>query len=167
MDVGNAPGRPGAPEHLTLRFLGEIDPDRNDRLRAALEPVGARHGPFTLRLEGVGAFPSPDRPRVVWVGVTVGRQELLALAQDVRSAVDVEVGVAAEAYVPHLTVLRVRSSADRDVAATLLAGTRPAPSPRDVDVDRFLLKESVLGPRGATHRTLAEFPLSGPVHRPR
>jgi RNA 2',3'-cyclic 3'-phosphodiesterase len=166
VDVGPGPGRSAAPQHLTLRFLGEVDPARNDRLRSVLEPVGARHAPFTIRLEGVGAFPSPERPRVVWVGVTGGREELLALARDVRAAVDLEFGDAAEAFVPHLTVLRVRSRTDREVAAALFAGTRPPPPPRDVAVGRFLLKESVLGARGAAHRILAEFPLSASPPRP-
>lgn len=160
VDAGHDPDHPGAPEHLTLRFLGEVDPARNDRLGSVLAPVAARHAPFTLRLEGVGAFPRPERPRVVWVGVTAGREPLLALARDVRAALEPEVGGVAEAFVPHLTVLRVRSAADRSAAVDLLSGARPPPAPRDVRIDRFLLKESVLGPRGATHRILAEFPLT-------
>ncbi len=55
--------------HVTLRFLGELEPERFDAVRRALEtPVG---GPERLDLipEGVGAFPHPARARVLWVGL--------------------------------------------------------------------------------------------------
>jgi RNA 2',3'-cyclic 3'-phosphodiesterase len=160
VDVGAGPG--SAPEHLTLRFLGEVAPARNDRLIGLLAAVARRRPPFRIRFEGIGAFPSPARPRVVWVGVTVGREAITSLAEEVRRALAPEVGPETAPFVPHLTLFRVRSTSDRAAAADLLAGARPAPPPRELRVDRFALKESVLGARGAVHRTLAEFPLTGP-----
>jgi RNA 2',3'-cyclic 3'-phosphodiesterase len=159
VDVGAGGG--AAPEHLTLRFLGEVDAERNGSICSALEPVARRHNPFALRLEGIGAFPSRDRPRVVWLGVTRGREEIVALARDVRAALETEFGSEEGEFVPHLTWFRVRSRADRAMADELFLGTRPTPAPREVSVDRFVLKESRLGPRGATHRTVQEFRLAG------
>ncbi len=124
--------------------------------------MAARCPPFSVRLEGVGAFPSAARPRVVWMGVTVGRAELSALAREVREALAVEFGVEREEFVPHLTLFRVRSARDRAAAEELLDGRRPPPSSREVRVDELLLKESLLGPGGAVHRTLAAFPLGAP-----
>ena len=155
-----------AAEHLTLRFLGEVASERNAGIIAALEGVARTSRPFVLRLEGVGAFPSADRPRVVWTGVTVGREEVVELARAVRGALDGLLGADEEAFVPHLTLFRVRTPADREAARELLAGARPAPPPRDVRVGELLLKESVLGPAGALHRTLAAFRLGGPVRGP-
>jgi 2'-5' RNA ligase len=150
-----------AASHLTLRFLGEVAPERNDAIAARLAGVARESPPFVLRLEGVGAFPNPARPRVLWVGVTEGRQEVTALARRVRDALAEEFGPETEEFVPHLTLFRVRSPMDRTAAAELLAGARPAPPPRDVAVDRLLLKESVLSSRGAIHRTIASFHLTG------
>lgn len=151
---------PRAAPHLTLRFLGEVDPARNEAIAARLGTVAQAASSFVLRLEGVGAFPSPERPRVVWVGVSLGRTELVELARRVRVALEEEVGPTPEEFVPHLTLFRVRSPADRLAAAELLSGRRPAPPPREVAVKDLLLVESVLGREGATHRTLASFPLA-------
>ena len=161
VDVGpeGPPGHGGAPAHLTLRFLGEVPPERNAAIVAGLEVAARGSVPFSLRLEGVGAFPSADRPRVVWVGVSTGRAEVVELARRVRAALEPEFGREPGEFVPHLTLFRVRSPSDRTAARELLAGARPLPPPRDVRVAELLLKASTLLPQGATHRTLHAIPL--------
>jgi RNA 2',3'-cyclic 3'-phosphodiesterase len=152
-----------APEHLTLLFLGEIAKERVGPIGESLAPVGASVAPFDLTLEGVGAFPTSERPRVVWVGATEGATALSQLADRVRNALAGEGAAAREsAFVPHLTLFRVRSAHDRRRAEELLLGKVPPPSPRRLRVREFVLKESVLSSRGATHRTVATFVLSGP-----
>ena len=70
--------------HLTVRFIGEVDDRKASLVRNALEaPLAA--GPFSLTLCGVGAFPKGSTPRVVWVPVTEGRDELLAIEREVTS----------------------------------------------------------------------------------
>jgi len=162
-----SPSRDRAPEHLTLAFLGEIADERARALSLALEPVGGSIAPFDLTLEGVGAFPSRDRPRVVWVGASRGAVEIAELARRIRELVSKEVPLdARETFVPHLTLFRVRTAADRRRADELLNGAIPPPLSRTFRVGEFVLKESVLSSRGATHRTVARFPLrgAGPSH---
>src|SRR5262245_56973205 len=48
--------------HLTLHFLGEIDPERAELLRLALPEVVAAHQSFTLRTATLGVFPNFRRP---------------------------------------------------------------------------------------------------------
>jgi len=156
-----------APEHLTLLFLGEIPVERVAGIATALAEVGGEVAPFDLTLQGVGAFPSPERPRVVWVGATEGASELGHLAGRVRAALAADAGASREeAFVPHLTLFRVRSARERQRAHELLSGATPAPPARHLRVREFVLKESVLSSRGATHRTVATFPLSGPTSDP-
>jgi RNA 2',3'-cyclic 3'-phosphodiesterase len=152
-----------APEHLTLDFLGEVDAAQVPAIVTALEPLGDAVAPFELVLEGIGAFPSPSRPRVVWVGATEGRAEVVDLARRVAAAL-VPLGFTPprEAFEPHLTLFRVRSDRDRRRAIDLLEGRTPPPARRRIAVDRFVLKESVLEARGAIHRTLAPVRLRGP-----
>lgn len=156
------PARSAAPEHLTLRFLGEVPRERTAHLVDALQPVGTSTAPFDVTLEGVGAFPSAERPRVVWVGASEGAAELTRLAERVREALAGEGEPdRRETFSPHLTLFRVRSGTDRRRAIELLSGAVPPPSPRRFHVGEFVLKESELSPRGATHRTLATIPLRG------
>jgi 2'-5' RNA ligase len=152
-----------APEHLTLLFLGEIPRERVDPIAEALLPVGARAAPFPLTIEGVGAFPSPERPRVVWTGATEGAAALVRLANDVREALANEGDPTRRetTFTPHLTLFRVRSSGDFRRARELLTGAVPLPHPRRFRVEEFVLKESELSSRGATHRTVRTFPLMG------
>ena len=151
-----------APEHLTLFFLGEVPRERTAAITAALAPVGAAVAPFFATLEGVGAFPSPDRPRVVWVGVTEGSAELTQLASRVQEALAGEGDpTRRNSFSPHLTLFRVRSSTDYRRARELLTGTVPPPMPRRFRLREFVLKESELSARGATHRTIGTFSLTG------
>jgi RNA 2',3'-cyclic 3'-phosphodiesterase len=154
--------REGRPDHLTLRFLGEIDPPRADKLMRALLPAVRRVVPFEFVLEGVGAFPSRDRPRVVWRGVSRGEAELRALAGVVRETI-VRAGMVDDPapFVPHVTLFRVRSPRDRERAAHLLAPNASVPAPTVVPVTSVQFVESQLTAAGAVHRALARFPLEG------
>lgn len=158
----NPSGAPAAPEHLTLRFLGEVASERLPGIRSALEGVADASAPFEIVLDGVGAFPSSANPRVVWVRVTVGHREVCALAERVAAALATELpGAPPEAFVPHLTLFRVRSAAHRQRARALLSGAERSLPPRTVRVQEIYLKESTLTPQGARHRTLAAYPLTG------
>lgn len=148
-----------APPHLTLKFLGEVPPERNAEIVARLEVAAREAAPFALRLEGMGAFPSSKRPRVVWLGVTTGRSEVIDLARKVKAALEPEFGSESGEFVPHLTLFRVRSASDLPAALELLDGTRRFPSPRDVRVEELKLKESKLSSKGATHRVICTIPL--------
>ena len=96
--------------HLTLKFLGQIPTARVEGVRLALDEIANAAEPVLLRFEGIGAFPSPRRPGVIWVGIESGpRLRLLHDALDRRMA---EFGVARETrpFRPHVTLGRV----DRD-----------------------------------------------------
>jgi RNA 2',3'-cyclic 3'-phosphodiesterase len=166
-----ASGIPGissrAPEHLTLRFLGEVDAARESEIAAAVGDAVASVAAFDLTLDGVGVFPSTRSPRVVWVGVTEGRATVLRLAGQVSSALS-GVGFPPEAqpFVPHVTWFRVRSAHDRDRARRVLDGVESPPAARTLRVAEVVLKESILTPGGASHRTLARLPLLGAIEGP-
>jgi 2'-5' RNA ligase len=66
--------------HLTLRFLGATDPTRVSDVIAMLDDVASGAGPFRVTIAGAGAFPSPARPRTLWLGVGEGQVEMAAIA---------------------------------------------------------------------------------------
>ena len=72
--------------HLTLKFLGDVNPNDIESVGQAIAQVASCHSPFSLQFGGVGAFPNPARPRVIWVGVKVGGEKVSALAQDINEA---------------------------------------------------------------------------------
>lgn len=154
---------PPAPEHLTLRFFAELAPASLPAVIDAMSDVARGAVPFTLTIEGIGAFPSPRDPKVVWRGITQGRAAVMELAEALDRRLG-ELGFSTESrpFVPHLTWFRVRSDRDRVLAREVLA-TGAVPPPRSFRVDAFVLKESALTREGAVHRPVARVGLGPPA----
>ncbi len=147
--------------HVTLRFLGPTLEDRVDAVGAAVRTVAATSAPFDVRLAGGGAFPSPERPRALWLGVTEGADELAGLAARLDEEL-VGAGWSHEErpFRAHLTLARsdgVRAgprlarrlmAAAEDFGATWRAGA-------------IVLFESQTGGGPARYVPLVEAPLTG------
>jgi 2'-5' RNA ligase len=141
--------------HVTVAFLGDVTDQVAGRVGAALADAVARVAPFEARVRGGGAFPRPARPRVLWAGVE--GDGLPALARVVRRAVrGAGAPVERAAFVPHVTVARVRAPAALDGPAAVAALDRVAGEPWTVR--EVVLMRSVLGPRPA-YEPLARCPL--------
>uniref|UniRef100_I2Q6B8 RNA 2',3'-cyclic phosphodiesterase n=1 Tax=Desulfovibrio sp. U5L TaxID=596152 RepID=I2Q6B8_9BACT len=153
--------------HLTLKFLGNVPvglsageadggPDGLPAVAGALAAIP--FAPFTLRLGGGGFFPGPARPRVVWAALADGAGPCHTLARAVEAAM-APLGFAPEPkpFTAHLTLARLREpgrGGDWPGMLRLLAAAGwPA-----VPVGSFTLWRSILGPAGARHEVLAEFP---------
>jgi RNA 2',3'-cyclic 3'-phosphodiesterase len=165
IEVGSGSGTDPdvAPTHLTLRFLGEVPSESVSAISDAIARTARESRPFELVLEGVGAFPSATRPRVVWVGATRGGTEVSELALRLSRSLELAgFPPERETFVPHVTLFRVRSEGLRRRAHALLSGEEAPPPPRRVDVREIVLKASTLTGRGATHRTVGAFPLGAP-----
>lgn len=95
--------------HLTLKFMGDIPAALVERVLEALPQVTAGFSPFGLTIAGLGVFPNPRRPRVLWAGVQGDLETLSALQLAVDDAVG-NLGLPKEmrAFSPHLTLGRVR-----------------------------------------------------------
>ncbi|HHW14226.1 MAG TPA: RNA 2',3'-cyclic phosphodiesterase [Firmicutes bacterium] len=144
--------------HLTLRFLGELEPASVELVKETVGRVASRHRPFSLALGGLGLFPERGAPNVVWVGVDAGRAELMALQRDLERELELS-GFPPEdrPFTPHLTLARLRGAepgAWREAAGRF--GKDPLLSfvVREVRVMR-----SDLTRRGPIYSTLAVAPL--------
>ena len=69
--------------HVTLKFLGDVRPEKVTDIEEALGRVANSTAPFELDLGGFGAFPTIRNPRVVWLGVDAS-PELRCLKQDLE-----------------------------------------------------------------------------------
>ena len=95
--------------HLTLKFLGEIEPEVVPEVSAAMERAVAGIAPFAIEVGEFGCFPNMHNPRVLWVGVRSPADTLILLQSEVEAELGA-IGFKREkrAYKPHLTVARVR-----------------------------------------------------------
>ncbi len=99
--------------HLTLAFLGDVpDADLTLLCRTVADAV-LSFPPFELSLEGLGVFPDPTRPRVVWAGVTGSDLEQLSVTQKAVAAAVASVGYPLEddRFSPHITLGRLKPGA--------------------------------------------------------
>lgn len=100
--------------HLTLKFLGDVEnteiPRVCDLVRQCCEPIK----PFQLHFRGAGGFPTADRPRVVWAGITEGGDPLVRLVASLEKEL-ATLGFKPEPrdYQPHLTLGRTRGGSRR------------------------------------------------------
>ncbi|BAJ62901.1 RNA 2',3'-cyclic phosphodiesterase [Anaerolinea thermophila] len=93
--------------HLTLKFLGNVSPNNLNTLTQMLRQEALRHSPMQFSVGSLGAFPSKQRPRVIWVGVHAP-----PALMDLQRCVDQETAVLGypveeREYSPHLTLGRV------------------------------------------------------------
>ena len=131
--------------HVTLAFLGEVDPDRVPALCARLDDVAARHDPLRgLQLAGAGIFRG-----VLWLGVepTARHSPADRLARAVqREMRGAGIPVERRPWRAHLTIARWRPSTERDAAAHRAAeGLRGYTGP-SFDVHEIRLVHSITGP---------------------
>ena len=99
---------PASNLHITIWFLGEVREPRVESLLASLKkPLEVR--PFTLLVGGAGAFPPSGAPRAIWLGVTGGREGLVAIHERLGSRL-APLGFEPETrqFSPHLTIARVK-----------------------------------------------------------
>lgn len=107
--------------HWTLQFLGKVDDREAGEICAAVAEGALEHEPFDLQIHGLGAFPSLDRPRTLWLGVGQGRDQMIALQASIEKSLEL-LGFRGEArrYTPHLTIGRPgRGESPRELAAEL------------------------------------------------
>lgn len=144
--------------HLTLKFAGDVAEADIPDVVEAIGRAALRCRPFAFETRGVGAFPSPRRPRVIWVGV-VPVVALFDLQGDVEREL-AALGVQREErrWSPHITVGRIRDPEDTGDLETTLAVLR---CPEEtVAVSDVLVMKSMLSPSGAIHELIARVPLN-------
>ena len=147
--------------HFTLKFLGEVAPEKVEAIRLSVGDTVRPHAPFSLTLAGAGSFPNFRRPRVVWIGVTAQRT-VFALAEDVEEACEL-LGFERDArgFTPHLTIGRVKKDLPPGGAQALERAAATLHATYALDVASVDLMQSELTSAGPHYRVLAELPLAG------
>ncbi len=146
--------------HLTLAFLPEVGARTLDDLVDRLTRAAAKRSPFSVTLGGSGAFPSPDRARVLWLGATPDPPDSLTrLSTGVRAAAN-KAGAVVEGgrFRAHLTLARLRQPQDATRWLRVIESYAGSPW----TADRIELIESHLGQGRGGHpryETIASMPL--------
>jgi len=147
--------------HLSLKFLGNISPANLDILTQMIRAEAESCQSFVMQVNGLASFPSPKRPRVIYIGLQAPA-ELETLQHGIESATT-RLGYESEerGFSPHLTVGRVRqniSASDQQKIRRALEETQ-IDSLGTARVDSVHLFNSDLKPTGAVYTRLFSAPL--------
>ena len=142
--------------HVTLAFVGEVEPSARRRIEEALARVEAP--PLAVELHGIGHFPHRGPPRVLWTGASPAAA-LGTLAAVVRRAL-ARAGFPPERrkFAPHVTIARFRRPPPPHALQDYLGAYSLFRTP-SAPIASFRLLSSVLRPSGARYTIEADFPL--------
>jgi RNA 2',3'-cyclic 3'-phosphodiesterase len=147
--------------HITLRFIGNIDENSVPQLEGRVREAVSGFTPFESEIDGLGAFPNLNRPRVLFLPVVRGEESYRGLEISVSLALE-GMGLKPEEreYHPHLTLGRVRGNQDARAAVNFLLSLLPA-KVGPWKMDRLILFKSQLTSEGPVYTKLEEFELKG------
>ncbi|MCS7124899.1 MAG: RNA 2',3'-cyclic phosphodiesterase [Candidatus Bathyarchaeota archaeon] len=140
--------------HITLRFLGNITQPMVDKVYGGMCKV--HFTPFTIKIQGLGAFPNQRNPRVVWAGIREGFLQLRGIFEQLEPFLR-SLGFAPDpkGFSPHLTIARVRSGRNKaQLVKCLMENVNFEFGV--VKANCLRLKRSDLTPKGPIYTTLRE-----------
>lgn len=145
--------------HLTLKFLGEIDPAQADPIGQELNELSRSAARFDVHVHRVGAFPPAGPARVLWAGLSGGGLAALHRACEERMAM---LGFPPEdrPFSPHLTLARNKDGRNSMAIRAALGRAADFDAGRQT-IDRVTLYESTLSPKGSIYRAIARYALRG------
>ncbi len=121
--------------HLTLQFHGDCTQEDITQIQAHIESLDVH--PFTVSVQGCGAFPKPQFPRVIWLGAEHPSLHMLAMQFSQKRS-----------FTPHITVARQKQPSSS--METVLQQYQDAEWGQ-FPIETLTLYKSILKPGGAEH----------------
>ncbi len=148
--------------HITLKFLDEILNEEVNDICLQVQQAAATVSPFVLGLFGAGAFPSIEKPRNMWLGVSEGREQITNLARIIDLAMQKE-GFPRELkpFSPHVTLGRVRRAGPELQEVSELLRRYETIDLGKTYVTSVTVFASHMARSGSSYTTLATCPLAG------
>ena len=143
--------------HLTLSFPRNIRVKDIPHLIESLENKITSND-FQLTITGTGVFPSSKSPKVLWLGISKGLDELILLQIQVEKSVrEFKDNYENNTFTPHISIARIRMLHTKIDVLPFLSSVY---FPIDIDVNSISMYESKLLPEGAQYSIINTFPLN-------
>ncbi|MCM8781418.1 MAG: RNA 2',3'-cyclic phosphodiesterase [Candidatus Omnitrophica bacterium] len=145
--------------HLTLKFLGEVDEEKIDKVIRILEETARDKDRFYIHLNSCGAFPNLKFPRVIWVGIDKGNVETTQIAISLEEKL-AKLGIPKEKrpFSSHITLGRVKSGLNRqrlNEELTRIEKNLSFPT-QEYQIKKIALFKSTLTPNGPIYEVIKE-----------
>ena len=138
--------------HITLKFLGEIQPNIVNKVKEALSQIEFEQ--FKVRVKGLGLFGN----RVLWIGISTGFDNIVKLHEIIDKKLS-ELGFEEDfRFHPHITILRIKNILNRRDFEHFLEEFKNYEF-GEFYVTEFKLKQSILRPEGPLYLDIKSFKL--------
>ncbi|MBS3114394.1 RNA 2',3'-cyclic phosphodiesterase [Candidatus Woesearchaeota archaeon] len=137
--------------HLTLKFLGEVQPDKVNTLIDSLKKI--KFEPFNAFLDSIGIFPTENYIRVVWIGVKP-EEKIIKIQKQIDELLK-PIFKKENDFKAHITLARVKYIEDKKQFLQQLKNIKV--ENKKVEVRNFKLIKSTLTPKGPVYEDLAVF----------
>ena len=146
--------------HLTLKFLGNVEEEKIEQIKNILNEISSVEKPFEITLFKLGAFPSLDYPKVLWVGIDKNCSEVERIAKTLEDSLE-KIGFEKEekSFSAHLTLGRIKSGKNKAKLKEKLISS-PVES-RSSEIKGMTLFKSELTPKGPIYNSLHEASFKG------
>ena len=143
--------------HLTLKFIGTISIDIIPTLVQSIEK-GVSQFKFNLEIDSTGVFPSTHSPKIFWLGIKKGIDELKSLHTQIEQSLEnITPIIPKNSFTPHITIAKITK---KFVKIDVLPFLNTVYSPIELSVNSICLYESYLFPEGAKYQIIKKFPLN-------
>jgi len=136
--------------HFTLLFLGEIPEDTAENVKSVLSSI--KFKPIEVSFTHVGAFPNPNFPRVIWIGIDdASAKQLVELAHQVEEKLGPLGFRSDKPFKPHLTIFRVKNKIEN--ISKKIEMFRETKMGKET-ISELKFKQSILTPSGPIYSDL-------------
>lgn len=137
--------------HITLKFLGEVQPDKVEDIVSRLKSI--KFGKISASLDSIGIFPTENYVRVVWVGIKP-EDQVLELQKNIDESLKPLFRKEKE-FKAHITLARAKYPEDKvqfvkELRMLNVEGRR-------IEIKDFRLIKSTLSQKGPVYEDLAVF----------
>jgi 2'-5' RNA ligase len=148
--------------HLTVVFMGDIQPEQISPMAESVKAVCSNHEPFRISLKPMGCFPNSRNPRVIWLGIGGDLERMSRFRDDLQQALS-PFGIKQEerAFKPHLTLGRFKKPGKKQTELDQLLAKYGDLSSPACTLDEFVMFRSDLKPGGAVYTRMLSWPLAG------
>jgi len=144
--------------HLTLKFLGEIDDKKSDKITKIIEDTCVEKNKFQARISSLGAFPKTDSPRIIWVDIDMGDKEVKQIAKELeQNLAKISIPKENRPFSSHITIGRIRTPLNREKLVQYLKNkTELGGKNLEFYVTNITFFKSTLAPGGPIYEVLKE-----------
>lgn len=141
--------------HITMKFLGNVSFNLINRISKKLQKI--EFDSFQAELKGVGVFPRLAHPRIVWIGITKGSDNLKKIFSQIEQILG-KLGFQQDikGFSPHITIARVKSLENKTILIDLIKN-KSMYNIGEIQISSMKLKKSELTPKGPIYSTINQF----------